>query len=103
VLGFARKVKTVIDPEVAPYFPANEPAKVTIHLAGGERSYSQTVIHSKGTPENPMTPEEFEVKFRAFAAPILSRKETEKTIETVQRLENVKKVSQLSSLLSRKK
>jgi 2-methylcitrate dehydratase PrpD len=103
VLGFARKVKTVVDPEVAPYFPANEPAKVTIHLEGGERPHSQTVIHSKGTPQNPMTPEEFEAKFRAFAAPILSLKRAEKTIETVQRLENLKKVSQLSSLLGRKK
>jgi len=103
VLAFARKVKTVVDPEVAPYFPANEPAKVTIHLVGDGHRYSQTVIHSRGTPQNPMGPEEFNAKFRNFAAPILSLKRAEKAIATVQGLEGLKKVSQLSSLLGRKK
>jgi 2-methylcitrate dehydratase PrpD len=102
VLAFARKVKTVIDPEVAPYFPANEPAKVTIHPADGGRPFSQTVIHSKGTPQNPMGPDEFGEKFRAFAAPLLSRKKANRIIETIQSLEKLKKLSQLSSTLSRK-
>ena len=103
VLAFARKVKMVVDPEVAPYFPANEPAKVTIDPVGGGYRHSQTVIHSKGTPQNPMTPEEFEAKFKAFAAPVLSLKRAEKVIETLKGLEELKKVSQLSSLLGRKK
>lgn len=102
VLAFARKVKTVVDPEVAPHFPANEPAKVTINLVGGGHQYSQTVIHSKGTPQNPMTPEEFGAKFKAFAAPILSLKEAERVIETIQGLEELKKVSQLAAFLGRK-
>ena len=57
VLEFARKVRTILDPEIIPYFPANEPAKVTVKMKDG-KSYSKTVIHSKGTPENPMTMEE---------------------------------------------
>ena len=101
VLDFARKVRTVVDPEVVPYFPENEPSKVTVRLKSA-KSYSKTVIHSKGTPENPMDGIELEDKFRAFASPVISKRRVEKTIQLIRQLDTLTKVTELSSLLCKK-
>ena len=98
VLAFARKVKIVLDPEIIPYFPANEPSKVTVKMKDG-RSYSKTVIHSKGTPENPMTPDEFTAKFKTFASGVIPGQHAEETIELIWKLDRLGNVMELSSLL----
>jgi len=101
VLDFARKVRTVVDPEVVPYFPKNEPSKVTVRLKSS-KSYSKTVIHSKGTPENPMDGIELEDKFRAFASLVISKRRVEKSIQSIRQLETLTKVTELSSILAAK-
>ena len=101
VLDFARKVRTVVDPEVVPYFPENEPSKVTVRLKN-TKTYSKTVIHSKGTPENPMDGIELEEKFRAFASLVISKRRVERTMQLIRQLDTLNKVTQLTSLLRKK-
>jgi len=100
VLEFARKVKLAVDPEVTPYFPANEPSKVTVKLINGS-SFTKTVICSKGTPNNPMSREELEVKFTTFASRVIPPQRAEKAIELIRNLDALKLVRELSSLLSK--
>lgn len=101
VLSFARKVRLVEDPEVIPYFPANEPSKVTVKLGNGD-SYSKTIICSKGTPNNPMGNGELEAKFLSFASQVISDKHAKKTIELIRNLDSLESVKELSSLLGKK-
>ena len=100
VLRLARKVRTVVDPEIAPFFPAFEPCKVTVKLKGGA-CYSKTVIQSKGTPENPMSLPELEDKFREFAAPVFSNSRTQEIIEIVRHLETLDQITTLSNMLGK--
>ena len=101
ILQFARKVRIIPAPEIIPYFPDNEPAKVTVKIKDG-KSYSKTVIHSKGTPENPMTPEELGAKFKTFASLVIPKKQAEEAIQRIWKLDQLGSVSELSSLLCRK-
>ncbi len=94
VLDFARKVRTVIDPEIVPFFPANEPSKVTVVMKNG-KTYSKTVIHSRGTPENPMSREELEAKFKTFASPLIPASQVEKAIDRIWKLEEVSNLNEL--------
>jgi 2-methylcitrate dehydratase PrpD len=100
VLKFARKVKLVVDPDVTPYFPANEPSKVTVNLRNGN-SYSKTVICSKGTPDNPMSNKELEAKFTSFASQVIPEKRVAKAIELIRNLDTLPRVRELSSLLGK--
>jgi 2-methylcitrate dehydratase PrpD len=99
VLALARKVRLEVDPEVMPFFPAHEPAKVTVRLTTG-KSYSKTVICSKGTPENPMSGPELEAKFMSFASPVISRDRAQTAVELVRGLDKLKSIGELSSLLA---
>lgn len=100
VLEFARKVKLVVDPDVTPYFPANEPSKVTVNLRNG-KGYSKTVICSKGTPDNPMSDKELEAKYTRFASRVIPDKQVAKTIELIRNLDRLPSVRELSSLLGK--
>lgn len=97
-LDFARKVKIALDPEIIALFPANEAAKVTVKTRDG-RSYSKTVVHSKGTPENPMTKKELEAKFKRFASMVIPEKQAEEVAELIWNLDRLNNVSGLCSLL----
>ena len=99
VLDFARLVKIVVDQEVASYFPAHEPSKVTVKLKGG-KSYSQTILHSKGTPQNPMGIEELEEKFRGFASRVIPKRQTAEAVRWIRRLETLNHISELSGLFA---
>lgn len=98
VLALARKVRLVVDREVARHFPAHEPSRVTIKLKNG-RSYSKTVICSKGTPENPMSKKEIEEKFSAFASMVIPEKRVAAVVKRIWALDRVKSMRELASLL----
>ena len=98
ILKFARKVKLVVDPEVTPYFPTNEPSKVTVKLINGG-SFAKTVICSKGTPNNPMSREELELKFKTFASQVIPSQRAEKAVDLIRNLDALNLVKELSSLL----
>jgi 2-methylcitrate dehydratase PrpD len=98
VLKFARKVKLAVDPEVTPYFPANEPSKVTVKLINGS-SFTKTIICSKGTPKNPMSREELEMKFKTFATRVIPDQRAERAIALIRDLDALPLIRELSSLL----
>jgi 2-methylcitrate dehydratase PrpD len=101
VLGFARRVKLTIDPEVTPYFPAHEPSKVTVRLKNGT-GCSTTVICSKGTPDNPMSDRELEAKFRGFASQVIPERSAGQAVELIRNLDALGSVKELSAVLGKK-
>ncbi len=101
VLAFARLVKIVVDPEVASYFPAHEPSKVTVKLRGG-KDFSKVVLHSKGTPQNPMGIEELEDKFRGFASRVIPGEQAAEAVARIRHLGRINHIAELSGLFSRK-
>lgn len=66
VRSLTEKVHVVADEEMSRVFPDKQSALVTIHTDKG--SYSKRVDFPKGEPENPMSDEEFHIRYDALMA-----------------------------------
>ena len=66
-LDLASRVRCVADAECDRIFPNQFPAVLRVRLKSGEAREAR-ISHNRGGPENPLSDEELEVKFRANAA-----------------------------------
>lgn len=72
VLAFIEKISAEVDSEIEAKGPAfRHMARVRVKTVAGE-TYEETVTHRKGSPENPLKPDEVEAKYTALAGSILS-------------------------------
>jgi 2-methylcitrate dehydratase PrpD len=69
-------------------------AKVTVKLKDG-RELKRAVLHFKGTPANPLSPEELHSKVERLAGYVLSGKKVEALIEKVRNLEQLEDMGTL--------
>jgi 2-methylcitrate dehydratase PrpD len=75
-LDLASRVRCVADEECDSIFPNQFPAVLRVRLKNGEVRESR-VSHNRGGPENPLSDEELEVKFRTNARRVLPAKQVE--------------------------
>ncbi len=87
------KTEVVQDPSVG-----RGAAVLTLTLNDG-RTYTEHVEHSTGTPENPMSDEQVEAKFRGLALEVLPRDQVDRVTELLWNLEKVSDARELVSLL----
>jgi 2-methylcitrate dehydratase PrpD len=73
-------------------------ATVKIETEDG-KEYSRYVKYPKGEPENDLTVDELNEKFKMLAMRVLSERKANRIIETVSRLEELQDVRKLTSLL----
>jgi 2-methylcitrate dehydratase PrpD len=66
------------------------------------RTFEKLSLHRRGSPENPLSPQEIVDKFYAVVAPCMERGRAEKIVETVDRLEKMDDVTDLINLVSTK-
>lgn len=66
IKNLTRKVSVIEDENLTAQSPAVRGARVTIYLKEGEE-YEAPCLYPKGEPENPLTQEELEGKFRGLA------------------------------------
>lgn len=99
VLDLARRVFVHHSPALDQYYPKYFPAEVEITLANGD-ILTRTVIAPKGHPENPLTQDELERRFKKLTGMALTEKRSEHILEMLQRLEGLKTVSELADALS---
>jgi 2-methylcitrate dehydratase len=71
--------------------------KVEVDLESGS-VYSAEVLRPLGHPENPMTPADYERKFRALAAPVLSEAQTNALLDRLWHLEEIRDVGEVLAL-----
>ena len=76
-----------------------QPEKVVVKLRDG-RQHSHEVLHAKGSPENPLTPEELKTKYRDCAGTVLTAEATERSLALVSRLEGVRDIAELCALVT---
>ena len=72
-------------------------AEVTVVLNDG-RELTEVVEHATGTPENPMSDDQLESKFRALAGRTLSEAQVDRALARLWALEEVESVGELFSL-----
>lgn len=98
VLELASKVKWELDPETEKVYPEYYPSTVIVRTKNG-KEYVSYVDYPKGDPENPVSFEEVEEKFRFLASFTISEEKIEKVIEIVSSLEKLENVKELVSYL----
>lgn len=103
VLGLIKKCTLEVDPELdrGPWLGGG-PCIVEITLKGGTK-YTRRVDYAKGNPENPMSDEELQQKFRKLATDLIGRDAVEEFIDRTCRLERLQHLDELTSLLRTKR
>lgn len=99
LLGIAKRVKVVVDQEIDRLAPDKRGASVEISVKGGPK-YEWAVENPKGEPENPVSDEELEEKFRSLVGPVLGTRKVQRIIDVVADLESLEDVGELTVLLS---
>lgn len=96
---FARRIRLEVDDEMQSLYPATRAARITVRLRDG-RTYQQVVEHARGTPENPLTRDEVQAKFRQLAGAIIADKKIEQIVRIVETLESQQNLVALGRLLA---
>lgn len=99
LLGLAKRVEVVVDPEIDRLAPEKRGASVEISVKGGPK-YEWAVENPRGEPENPVSREELEDKFRSLVGPILGAGNVQRIIDVVADIESLEDVGELTLLLS---
>ncbi|HUV46337.1 MAG TPA: hypothetical protein VMW45_04655, partial [Dehalococcoidia bacterium] len=73
---------------------------VTVKLKDG-KEFSKEVTIAKGMPQNPLTPEEFNSKYRDCASTVLSEEEVEKSLSLLSNLPEVKNIKELMEIIAK--
>jgi len=99
---FMKKITLEPDPKFSEEYPGTLAAQVEIQTKDGRR-FEDESIYPKGHPQNPMTEEEIEEKFRRLANLTLDRGQTEQIIEKVRGMERLKNTKDLVAVLVKEK
>ncbi len=99
ILALVKKVKVELDSEVDSEYPAKRAARVTVKLSNGA-TYQEKVDYCKGVPQNPLTREEFEEKFRGLATVVATTERADEIMNTVYGLDQQENVATLIGLMA---
>jgi len=93
-------IEVVADAEIDAMFPGTKRAIATIDTTDG-RTFTATVDHAKGSPQNPMSDDELIAKFRANAAGVMDAARQDKIIEASWGFDQLADVGEYMALLVR--
>jgi 2-methylcitrate dehydratase PrpD len=99
ILEFVKKVEVVPDPELDRLGQGYRHAIVCQVETTGGRFFEKRVEFAKGGPNNPISREEVESKFRKLAGKVLSEEKVRDLYLTIQNLEKIHSLSELSQCL----
>lgn len=98
LLEFIKKVKYVADKEMEKLPPGAAPTRLTLKRNNGE-VYINRVDYAKGTPQNPLTRQEIEDKYKGLASLVLSDVKVNEIKSIVDNLEDLENIRSLMKLL----
>jgi 2-methylcitrate dehydratase PrpD len=100
LLDFITRIEAHADPEIDAMGPAfRHAARVTVRTRDG-RSLTQEILNRRGSPENPLTPEDVEYKFRNVAEPCLAPADIDKVVRLCDQLDTLRDAGELIALLA---
>jgi len=92
------QLKVVANTEIDALFPGVKRAIATLTTNDG-RTFSETVDHAKGSPQNPMSDEEIIAKFRANAAGVMDQEQQDAIIDATWNFDTIEHVGDYMQLL----
>lgn len=102
ILAFIKKIHAYLDPDIEAKGAAfRHMARIKVKLSDG-REIHKEVADRRGSPENPLKPEDIVYKFRHVTKSCLSTQARNKVIDLVQRLDSESSVGELIKRVARK-
>ena len=100
ILDFITRVQARVDPEIEAMGPPfRHAARVAVTTRDG-RTVRHEILNRRGSPENPMSPEEVEYKFRNVVESCLSARDIDRVVALVDTLERADSTAELVSILA---
>ena len=93
ILDFISRISAHVDPEIEKMGPPFRHASRVKITARNGKIFEKLSLHRRGSPENPLTPEEVVHKFRNVVAPCMDNSAAENIITTVDRFETLTDIS----------
>jgi 2-methylcitrate dehydratase PrpD len=97
IAALSEKVQVLGDDELDSEFPARY--TTIIEVDSGGSTFSRRIPYARGCPENPLTVEELEAKFRWLAGGVVDDERVQHIIEAVHDVASSSSVGQLAALL----
>jgi 2-methylcitrate dehydratase len=97
VRAFMSKIRVLTPDTYEASFHDVPSVEIEVEFASGQVR-SAEVLRPLGHPENPMTPADYECKFRALAAPLLSDAETDALLDRLWHLEDASDIGDVLAL-----
>jgi len=101
ILEFMKRIDGYLDEEVEACWPNSYPAVATVETYDGH-SFTGKIDFPKGDPENPVTDEELEKKFRYLVENRIDAVKVQEIIDIITKLETLDNIAILTALLSGK-
>jgi 2-methylcitrate dehydratase PrpD len=102
VLALMDRVELETDPAAQTAYATNRHSAripATVRIETGWRQVERTRLHAHGGPDDPMTWEEIERKFRELAMPVIGPGQADRVLELVDKLETLDSVTALTAAL----
>jgi len=100
ILGFIERISARVDPEIdgmgAPFRHA---ARMKVRAKGG-RSFEKLLLHRRGSPEHPLSPEDIEYKFRHVVSACLPRTAIDRVVKLAGSLDRLQDLSELMAIVA---
>jgi len=99
ILDFITRISAYVDPEIEKMgAPFRHASRVKVTTRAG-KVHEKLALHRRGSPENPLAPEEVIHKFRNVVAPCMSKTDAERIITTVDRCEVIADINELAAIV----
>jgi len=99
ILDFISRVEAHVDPELDAMGPAfRHAARIAVVMCDG-REFREEALYRRGSPENPLKPEEVVHKFRNIAGACLANAQVDRIVELTEQLDRLDSVEELATLL----
>jgi 2-methylcitrate dehydratase PrpD len=100
ILDFVTRVSAYVDPEIEKMGAAfRHAARVKLTTRDG-RVFEKLLLDRRGSPENPMSGDDIERKFKHVVAPCVDAARAQRIVDSVARLETLERMDELVSLIS---
>jgi 2-methylcitrate dehydratase PrpD len=100
LVDFIGRIDAFIDEEIEAMGPAYRHAAVVTVTTQDGQQFSHRVLHRRGSPENPISREDVEYKFRNVVASCLSKTHIDRVIHLVNQADKLDNLNELITLLT---
>lgn len=99
ILDFIKRIRARVDKEIEAMGPAyRHAARVKVTMRDGQ-SFEHEILNRRGSPENPLSHEEVEYKFRHVVESCLSARDVDRVVALINQLDTMHDTSELMAVL----